>query len=1038
MSDIAVRQDVNWVLKVVLGTGVPEVDTDGLTRAAQQLTSAADEMTGDWASLLTAARQTAIAYSGQAAETMRTAVADLESFRLQIARTLQGLAEGVRASADEVDYSTLAITIQAALLLGEISVEMAMAPFTAGASLDEVPEQIAEAQSLIRTILSKLLELLKQLLHAVGVNAGSGVAADAVAQLAQIGSGHRSTFDVLQTLQTAAFAAWAALFGAAAGPGGRQLGKFLASLGRAGLPKAFADGIGMVLDHTFGDGTESGVGGELGAAVGRYLSSGGGQDAAKALDREFHEALGKRLPADAGAGFTHGLARDLALATHRALESGATAEHGVGPVLRANITDVLNAYLPRWVEDRQKAALAPGIAKAGAGLEHSVADTFSKRALHAVGDNVAMGASILPGETSYQAMTGQPVSVNWYDPVSGAVGGQLTHTLTDAAQTIARRRNSMDGMPADAPPTDVAAPDIAAADSAGAKPRVTVETRPAAAAGSGATRGAVPSGRGPAARRSPEEPEITVAVGIAREKPLPGLPGDASAVPVRGEAGAGSDSDRTVSASAHVAADESRPRTVRPETARPDTPAASPTASQAKPGTPAAPPTPGRRVPAGPPAGTGRVARTAVTVRGDQVEVGGIPHSAADLAAKLTAAGTARHVVVLDHDSRGDQPVLARFAADLARRTGLDVVVPQFPLKTWHDGTAAGTIRVDSTGTPRPKPVEGRWTRHSPGGADGSGSPDGTAVKFVADFATATRERPPAGSADAAVPGPDSPVAAARNRGAARDLTTATEFARPPDDPHHWEHQAAKDAARLQVTEFADPAAAASFLARFGVGYGHTLHLREGRDRDTVGDEAAARNMLADATGRITVAAHGDGEHLLVGGYALAPEGLGQVLQAHPDWEAIRRFGVRLAVCDAGAPVVTSRSWHPRPRRSAPATATSWPPPSTRTARTCCGPSTAPPRPSTTSSRPVPPWTGPGSPTPTPSPCRPRAGSPAGTTRAGTRRTWSAGRRRTGPRHPAIRCCPGISGAPAWTRSARPNSSRCSDPLMPTAMLSRW
>ena len=114
-------------------------------------------------------------------------------------------------------------------------------------------------------------------------------------------------------------------------------------------------------------------------------------------------------------------------------------------------------------------------------------------------------------------------------------------------------------------------------------------------------------------------------------------------------------------------------------------------------------------------------------------------------------------------------------------------------------------------------------------------------------------------------------------------------------DPHHG--------GPIRLEEFRSRRHAASFLSQFGVKYGRTLHLRDGHDPSASQHERAARDTLTDPAFRLTLAAHGEADHVRVGDYRLGPRAVAQLLRVHPDWHRYRHRGVRLLACDTGRPV---------------------------------------------------------------------------------------------------------------------------------------
>ena len=124
-------------------------------------------------------------------------------------------------------------------------------------------------------------------------------------------------------------------------------------------------------------------------------------------------------------------------------------------------------------------------------------------------------------------------------------------------------------------------------------------------------------------------------------------------------------------------------------------------------------------------------------------------------------------------------------------------------------------------------------------------------------------------------------------------------FPPPAADPHTWTSR--PESAPQHIDTFDNATHAASFLSHYGSGHGGTLHLQDESAPGAADQARAARSLIPDANGRLTVAAHGDSGSVTVGGHELGPKAFAQLIREHPDFEQIQQSGLRLIICDTGA-----------------------------------------------------------------------------------------------------------------------------------------
>ena len=254
----------------VVGQPLPDVDTAELSAAARNAMAQVAEMSGPWQAEFEDVLGSVSGYAGPGAAQMKNAMATLDKYHSDMSNGLTQLADYLDQSAAQVAYTQYSMAVQTALLITQLSVELALAPYTGGASLQDAPEEIAAT----RVVLSELFAgLLEELVQQTAIGAGSGVAADALTQWILSAQGLLNGVNGGQVLAGAGGGALGGLFGGFAGV-----------LGGAGH-----DAVGGALTKDSG-GAVDGVAGETGQPVVKagvsQLSTGIGNEAGGAVDAQ--------------------------------------------------------------------------------------------------------------------------------------------------------------------------------------------------------------------------------------------------------------------------------------------------------------------------------------------------------------------------------------------------------------------------------------------------------------------------------------------------------------------------------------------------------------------------------------------------------------------------------------------------------------------------------------------------------------------------------------------------------------------------------
>lgn len=210
-----------WAYDIAVGQDWPQADEDALRRLAQAWTDAME-------ALLTVADG-----GNAAAQNVNYSVQSVSSDEFnnywsayvdgddsvvgQLARQSENLATQLLAFAEQTEFTKLSIDIQLILLFIQLLIDLVMAFVTFGAS---TAEGVVAAFITRLTVRGFLTELIKAVIMAV--------LPDVITQTIMLSEGHRSSFDVGETLQAAQMGVIGGLVGAGIGKGLGSLGEGLA------------------------------------------------------------------------------------------------------------------------------------------------------------------------------------------------------------------------------------------------------------------------------------------------------------------------------------------------------------------------------------------------------------------------------------------------------------------------------------------------------------------------------------------------------------------------------------------------------------------------------------------------------------------------------------------------------------------------------------------------------------------------------------------------------------------------------------------
>ncbi|AUG76703.1 hypothetical protein CFP65_1829 [Kitasatospora sp. MMS16-BH015] len=243
-------EPLQWVLLLLAGCRWPEADEGELRDMAERWRSAGKELEQASQAADTAVKNALDGQQGQAAEGLTAYWAKYttgdQAYLPGTVKACEGMGDMLESMANSAETAKIQIIAQLGILAFEIATAEAEAPFTAGASLLEIPAAIAIGRTAVQAILKTLLK--EALEHAIKMGVQMG-AINLMAQGIEVAEGHRKSIDMKELGQSA-------LGGAVSGAIGNQLGKELGGIGGKVLPKGAMESLPGKMVH----GAATGVG----------------------------------------------------------------------------------------------------------------------------------------------------------------------------------------------------------------------------------------------------------------------------------------------------------------------------------------------------------------------------------------------------------------------------------------------------------------------------------------------------------------------------------------------------------------------------------------------------------------------------------------------------------------------------------------------------------------------------------------------------------------------------------------------------------
>ncbi|PJN23653.1 toxin glutamine deamidase domain-containing protein [Kitasatospora sp. CB02891] len=315
---VELPEPLQWVLLLLAGCRWPEADEDQLRDMADHCRKAADSLKDAAQSADATVKRALEGQQGVAAEALgkywekysvgKSTEQD-PGYLPGAINALNGMGDMLEQVANSAETAKIQIIAQLGILAFEIATAEAEAPFTAGASMLEVPVFIAASKA---TVAATLKLLLKEMIEMAVKQAVQMAAINLLAQGIELAEGHRKSIDMKEVGMSAAG-------GAVGGASGHLIGK---GIGKAGEKL----GVEAALKTTGGKmATGAAVG--VGADVSTQLITTGKVDG--------NSLLGSGLSGGAGAGLHAGASKVKGhLATPKAAEApklpGAGAGSGAG------------------------------------------------------------------------------------------------------------------------------------------------------------------------------------------------------------------------------------------------------------------------------------------------------------------------------------------------------------------------------------------------------------------------------------------------------------------------------------------------------------------------------------------------------------------------------------------------------------------------------------------------------------------------------------------------------------------------------------
>lgn len=206
MGNLELPESLAGLFHVLTGLEWPKMDTDKMYQLAQVYRDTASDLRDVVPDQLARSTQ-GLARSLQAGATdplihaMRQFVDQDPGYLGKLADNADSIADFVRISSANAERAKWMIIGTLVELAAEIAYAIAMAPFTFGASLAELPGLYALGRVTLRHLFTTLI---RSILEQAVLGAAIFGAMDLIIQRIQIGQGHRDKIDTNLTLQTAA------------------------------------------------------------------------------------------------------------------------------------------------------------------------------------------------------------------------------------------------------------------------------------------------------------------------------------------------------------------------------------------------------------------------------------------------------------------------------------------------------------------------------------------------------------------------------------------------------------------------------------------------------------------------------------------------------------------------------------------------------------------------------------------------------------------------------------------------------------------
>ncbi len=228
---VELPEPLQWVLLLLAGARWPEADEDQLREMADHCRKAADSLKDATQSADSTIKRALDGQKGNAAEALGKywdkysvgkGTEQDPGYLPGAINALNGMGDMLEQVANSAETAKIQIIAQLGILAFELATAEAEAPFTAGASLLQVPAMIAAS----RVVVSQLLkQLLKEMLEMAVKQAAQMAAINFLAQGIELAEGHRKSIDMKEVGQNA-------LGGAVGGASAHLIGKGIGAAGK--------------------------------------------------------------------------------------------------------------------------------------------------------------------------------------------------------------------------------------------------------------------------------------------------------------------------------------------------------------------------------------------------------------------------------------------------------------------------------------------------------------------------------------------------------------------------------------------------------------------------------------------------------------------------------------------------------------------------------------------------------------------------------------------------------------------------------------